>query len=146
MKEICRGITAGTFDLLHAGHVAMFEEAKSVCDHLTVAIQIDPSLDRSEKNSPVQTIVERQIQVKAIRWVDDVIVYSRERDLEDIFVVLPLDIRIIGEEYKDKEFTAKEICKRRGIKIHYNTRQHSFSSSELRNRKDRLTIRSERGK
>tara|TARA_R100000231_G_scaffold9357_1_gene11878 strand:- start:4812 stop:5222 length:411 start_codon:yes stop_codon:yes gene_type:complete len=136
MKEICRGITAGTFDLLHAGHVAMFEEAKSVCDHLTVAIQIDPSLDRSEKNSPVQTIVERQIQVKAIRWVDDVIVYSRERDLEDIFVVLPLDIRIIGEEYKDKEFTAKEICKRRGIKIHYNTRQHSFSSSELRNRKD----------
>ena len=136
MKEICRGITAGTFDLLHAGHVALFEEAKSVCDHLTVAIQIDPSLDRSEKNSPVQTIVERQIQVKAIRWVDDVIVYSRERDLEDIFVVLPLDIRIIGEEYKDKEFTAKEICKRRGIKIHYNTRQHSFSSSELRNRKD----------
>ena len=136
MKEIFRGITAGTFDLLHAGHVAMFEEAKSVCDHLTVAIQIDPSLDRSEKNSPVQTIVERQIQVKAIRWVDDVIVYSRERDLEDIFVVLPLDIRIIGEEYKDKEFTAKEICKRRGIKIHYNTRQHSFSSSELRNRKD----------
>lgn len=136
MKEICRGITAGTFDLLHAGHVAMFEEAKSVCDHLTVAIQIDPSLDRSEKNSPVQTIVERQIQVKAIRWVDDVIVYSRERDLEDIFVVLPLHIRIIGEEYKDKEFTAKEICKRRGIKIHYNTRQHSFSSSELRNRKD----------
>tara|TARA_R100001440_G_scaffold75559_1_gene103102 strand:- start:2381 stop:2791 length:411 start_codon:yes stop_codon:yes gene_type:complete len=136
MKEICKGITAGTFDLLHAGHVAMFEEAKSVCDHLTVAIQIDPSLDRSEKNSPVQTIVERQIQVKAIRWVDDVIVYSRERDLEDIFVVLPLDIRIIGEEYKDKEFTAKEICKRRGIKIHYNTRQHSFSSSELRNRKD----------
>ena len=136
MKEICRGITAGTFDLLHAGHVAMFEEAKSVCDHLTVAIQIDPSLDRSEKNSPVQTIVERQIQVKAIRWVDDVIVYSRERDLEDIFVVLPLDIRIIGEEYKDKEFTAKEICKRRVIKIHYNTRQHSFSSSELRNRKD----------
>ena len=136
MREICRGITAGTFDLLHAGHVAMFEEAKSVCDHLTVAIQIDPSLDRSEKNSLVQTIVERQIQVKAIRWVDDVIVYSRERDLEDIFVVLPLDIRIIGEEYKDKEFTAKEICKRRGIKIHYNTRQHSFSSSELRNRKD----------
>jgi len=136
MKEICKGITAGTFDLLHAGHVAMFEEAKSVCDHLTVAIQIDPSLDRSEKNSPIQTIVERQIQVKAIRWVDDVIVYSRERDLEDIFVVLPLDIRIIGEEYKDKEFTAKEICKRRGIKIHYNTRQHSFSSSELRNRKD----------
>ena len=134
MKEICRGITAGTFDLLHAGHVAMFEEAKSVCDHLTVAIQIDPSLDRSEKNSPVQTIVERQIQVKAIRWVDDVIVYNRERELRDLFVVLPIDVRIIGEEYKDKEFTAKDICEKRDIQIYYNSRQHNFSSSELRSR------------
>ncbi len=136
MKEICKGITAGTFDLLHAGHVAMLEEAKSVCDHLTVAIQIDPSIDRPEKNSPVQTIVERQIQIKAIKWVDDIIIYSRERELEDIFVVLPLDIRIIGEEYIDQPFTGKDICERRGIKIHYNSRQHSFSSSELRNRKD----------
>ncbi len=136
MKEICKGITAGTFDLLHAGHVAMLEEAKSVCDHLTVAIQIDPSIDRPEKNSPVQTIVERQIQIKAIKWVDDIIIYSRERELEDIFVVLPLDVRIIGEEYIDQPFTGKEICERRGIKIHYNSRQHSFSSSELRKRKD----------
>ena len=114
----------------------MLEEAKSVCDHLTVAIQIDPSIDRPEKNSPVQTIVERQIQIKAIKWVDDIIIYSRERELEDIFVVLPLDIRIIGEEYIDQPFTGKDICERRGIKIHYNSRQHSFSSSELRNRKD----------
>lgn len=136
MKEICKGITAGTFDLLHAGHVAMLEEAKSVCDYLTVAIQIDPSIDRPEKNTPVQTIVERQIQIKAIKWVDDIIIYSRERELEDILVVLPLDIRIIGEEYIDQPFTGKDICERRGIKIHYNSRQHSFSSSELRKRKD----------
>ena len=134
MKEICKGITAGTFDLLHAGHVAMFEEAKSVCDHLTVAIQIDPSLDRSEKNSPVQTIVERQIQVKAIRWVDDVIVYSRERDLEDILQMYHIDIRILGEEYRDKEFTGRDICRKRDIKVHFNKRDHRFSSSDLRKR------------
>ena len=89
-----KGITAGAFDLLHAGHIAMFEEAKNVCDHLTVAIQIDPSLDRPEKNKPIQSIVERQIQVKAIKYVDDIIVYNRESELEDILNTLPLDIRI----------------------------------------------------
>ena len=129
-----KGITCGAFDLLHAGHVAMFEEAKTVCDHLTVALQIDPSIDRPEKNKPIQNIVERQIQVKAIKWVDDIIIYSREMELRDIFVVLPLDVRIIGEEYKDKDFTAKDLCELRNIKIHYNTRQHNFSSSELRSR------------
>ncbi len=129
-----RGITAGAFDLLHAGHVSMLEEAKTICDHLTVALQIDPSIDRPEKNKPIQSIVERQIQLKAIKYVDDVIVYSRERDLEDIFVVMPINVRIIGEEYKGKYFTAHDICKRRNIEIYYNTRQHSFSSSELRSR------------
>ncbi len=133
--DIKKGITAGAFDLLHAGHVAMFEEAKSVCDHLTVAIQLDPSIDRSEKNPPVQSIVERQIQVKAIRWVDDIIVYNREEELRDILNTLPLNIRIIGAEYKGKPFTGNDICRDRGIEIYYNSREHTFSSSELRLRK-----------
>lgn len=131
-----RGITCGAFDLLHAGHVSMLQEAKTVCDHLTVAIQIDPQRWRAEKNTPVQTIVERQIQIKAVKWVDDVIVYDSEHSLEDILVVLPLDVRIIGEEYKGQYFTGKDICKKRGIQIHYNTRQHNFSSSELRSRQN----------
>ena len=129
-----RGITAGPFDLLHAGHVSMLQEAKTVCDHLTVALQIDPSIDRPDKNKPIQNIIERQLQLKAIKWVDDVIVYNRERELRDLFVVLPIDVRIIGEEYKDKEFTAKDICEKRDIQIYYNSRQHNFSSSELRSR------------
>ena len=129
-----RAITAGGFDLLHAGHVSMLQEAKTVCDHLTVALQIDPSIDRPDKNKPIQNIIERQLQLKAIKWVDDVIVYNRERELRDLFVVLPIDVRIIGEEYKDKEFTAKDICEKRDIQIYYNSRQHNFSSSELRSR------------
>lgn len=130
-----RGITAGAFDLLHAGHVAMLQEAKTVCDHLTVAIQIDPSIDRDYKNQPVQSIVERQIQVKAIKYVDEIIVYNRECELEDILRTLPYDIRIIGEEYRDKDFTGKQICKDRFITVYYNSRGHDFSSSELRVRK-----------
>ncbi len=130
-----RGITAGAFDLLHAGHVAMLQEAKTVCDHLTVAIQIDPSIDREYKNQPIQSIVERQIQVKAIKYVDEIIVYNRECELEDILRTLPYDIRIIGEEYRDKDFTGKQICKDRHITVYYNSRGHNFSSSELRVRK-----------
>ena len=129
-----RGITCGAFDLLHAGHVAMLQEAKTVCDHLTVALQIDPQRWLAEKNKPIQTIVERQLQLKAVKWVDDIIVYDSEHALEDIFVVLPLNIRIIGEEYKGKYFTGQDICKKRKIQIYYNTRQHNFSSSELRSR------------
>tara|TARA_A200000159_G_scaffold150344_1_gene159621 strand:+ start:2311 stop:2742 length:432 start_codon:yes stop_codon:yes gene_type:complete len=132
-----RGITAGAFDLLHAGHVAMLQEAKTVCDHLTVAIQIDPSIDREYKNQPIQSIVERQIQVKAIKYVDEIIVYNRECELEDILMTLPYDIRIIGEEYRDKDFTGKQICKDRFITVYYNSRGHDFSSSELRGRKIR---------
>ena len=132
---LIKGITAGAFDLLHAGHIAMMEEAKSVCDHLTVAIQTDPSIDRSDKNVPIQSIVERQIQVKAVRWVDDIIVYNTEEDLRDILNTLPLNIRIIGSEYKHKPFTGSDICKRRNIKIYFNSREHSFSSSDLRSRK-----------
>ena len=134
MLRMVRGITCGAFDLLHAGHVVMFEEAKSQCEHLTVALQINPHLDRPKKNTPVQSIVERQIQVRACKYVDEVIVYEREADLEQIFQVLNFDVRIIGSEYKDKHFTAKEICEDKGIKIYYNAREHNFSSSELRSR------------
>lgn len=128
------GITCSTFDLLHAGHVMMLREAKSKCEYLIAALQIDPSLDRSEKNSPVQTIVERYIQLHAVKYVDEIIVYQTEKDLEDIFEMYPIDIRILGEEYKDKDFTGREICKRRGIQLHFNKRDHRFSSSGLRKR------------
>jgi glycerol-3-phosphate cytidylyltransferase len=126
------GITCSTFDLFHAGHVVMLEESKRQCDYLIAAIQLDPTLDRASKNKPVQSIIERQIQVSACRHVDEIIVYSTEKELEDIFMAMPIDVRILGEEYKDKEFTGKEICQRRGIELHYNKRDHFFSSSDLR--------------
>ena len=128
------GITASTFDLFHAGHVAMLQEAKTQCDFLIAAIQSDPTIDRPEKNKPVQSIVERQIQVKGCRYVDDIIVYTTEKDLEDIFKTLPIDVRILGDEYRYKAYTGKEICVERGIKIYYNSRDHEFSSSGLRKR------------
>ena len=126
------GITFSTFDLFHAGHVVMLEESKRHCDYLIAAIQLDPTLDRESKNKPVQSIIERQIQVAACRHVDEIIVYSTEKELEDIFMAMPIDVRILGEEYKDKEFTGKEICQRRGIELYYNKRDHFFSSSDLR--------------
>ena len=129
-----RGITCGAFDLLHAGHVIMFEEAKGRCDHLTVALQINPNIDRPEKNIPVQSIVERQIQVRGCKYVDEVIVYEREADLEQIFTVMQFDVRIIGSEYENKNFTAKDICEAKGVEIYYNKRFHDLSTTELRHR------------
>jgi len=129
------GFTASAFDLFHAGHVMMLEEAKKQCDWLIVAIQVDPAVDRPGiKNKPVQSIIERQIQVSACRHVDEIVVYNTEKDLEDILMTYPIDVRIIGEEYRDKPFTGKEICERRGIDIYYNKRDHFFSSSDLRKR------------
>ena len=128
------GITASTFDLLHAGHVQMLREAKDQCEYLICALQIDPSLDRPEKNPPVQTIVERFIQLSAISYVDEVIPYATEKDLEDILNMYNIDVRIIGEEYKKKTFTGRAICSKRGIEIYYNKRDHRFSSSDLRKR------------
>ncbi len=128
------GITCSTFDLFHAGHVVMLEEAKRQCDYLIAAIQADPTIDRSTKNKPVQSIIERQIQVSACKHVDEIIVYTTEKELEDIFMALPIDVRILGEEYKDKEFTGKDICQKRGIELYYNKRDHFFSSSDLRTR------------
>ena len=128
------GLTASTFDLLHAGHVAMLREAKSQCDYLIAALQVDPSLDRSEKNPPVQTIVERQAQLHAVKYIDEVIVYCTERDLLDIINMYPIDVRILGEEYRLKDFTGKDECRNRGIQIYFNKRDHRFSSSDLRKR------------
>lgn len=134
------GITCSTFDLLHAGHVMMLREAKSQCDYLIAALQVDPTLDRAEKNSPVQTLVERYVQLHAVKYVDEIIVYQTEKDLEDILEMYPIDVRILGEEYKDKDFTGREICKRRGIRLYFNKRDHRFSSSGLRKRVAEKTL------
>jgi glycerol-3-phosphate cytidylyltransferase len=113
----------------------MLAEAKNHCDYLIARLQTDPTIDRPEsKNKPVQSIIERQIQVKACKYVDEVVIYTTEKELEDILKTLPIDIRILGEEYLDKEFTGKEICLKRGIRFHYNKRDHSFSSTDLRKR------------
>jgi glycerol-3-phosphate cytidylyltransferase len=129
------GIVFSTFDLLHAGHIAMLAEVKNHCDYLIAGLQTDPTIDRPDtKNPPVQSIVERQITLSATRYVDEIVVYQTEKDLEDILLTLPIDVRILGVEYKDKEFTGKKICEQRGIEIVYNTRDHSFSSSSLRKR------------
>jgi len=129
------GFTCSTFDLFHAGHVVMLEEAKRQCEHLIVGIQVDPTLDRpGTKNKPVQSIIERQIQVKACKFVDEVIIYNTEKELEDILMTMPITVRILGEEYKDSEFTGKEICMKRGMIFYFNKREHSFSSTDLRKR------------
>ena len=128
------GFTASTFDLLHAGHVQMLREAKDHCDYLMCGLQIDPTIDRKEKNSPVQTVVERYTQLNGVKYVDEIIPYSTERDLEDILEMYHIDVRILGEEYRDKEFTGRDICKKRDIELYFNKREHRFSSSDLRNR------------
>ena len=130
-----KGITFGAFDLFHAGHVLMLKEAKEVCDYLTVYIQTDPSLDRPEKNSPVQSVVEREIQISACKYVDRVIIYDTEEDLLDILKNTDWDIRILGIEYKNKPFTGKDLCEG---KCFFNKRDHNFSSSELRKRVSNL--------
>jgi glycerol-3-phosphate cytidylyltransferase len=129
------GITFSTFDMLHAGHIAMLAEAKNHCDYLICGLQTDPTIDRPDtKNHPVQSIVERQIQLAACRYVDEVVVYQTEQDLVDLLLILPLDIRVLGVEYQDKEFTGREECYMRNIELVFNGRDHSFSSSSLRKR------------
>ena len=134
------GFTASTFDLLHAGHVAMLREAKDQCDYLICGLQVDPSVDRSDKNPPVQTLVERYTQLNAIQYVDEIIPYQTEQDLEDILTMYNFDVRIIGSEYKDKKFTGRAICASRGIEIHFNKRDHRFSTSDLRRRVNELQV------
>ena len=129
------GITFSTFDLLHAGHIAMLSEAKNHCDYLIAGLQTDPTIDRPDtKNKPVQSIVERQIQLAACRYVDEVVVYQTEQDLVDLLLILPVDVRILGVEYQNKDFTGRKEGADRGIVHIFNSRDHSFSSSGLRKR------------
>lgn len=125
-------LQASAFDLLHAGHTLMLEEAKEQCDWLIVGLQTDPSKDRASKNKPAQTIVERYLQLRACKYVDEIIPYSTEQDLEDLLAGMHIDVRILGIEYRDKDFTGHDICKKRDIEIFFNERDHRFSSSGLR--------------
>ena len=129
------GITFSTFDMLHAGHIAMLAEAKNHCDYLIAGLQTDPTIDRPDsKNPPVQSIVERQIQLAACRYVDEVVVYATEQDLIDLLLILPVDVRVLGVEYQENDFTGRHECAMRGIECIFNRRDHSFSSSSLRKR------------
>ena len=128
------GFTCSAFDLLHAGHIQMLRDAKSQCDYLICGLQVDPAMDRDTKNSPIQTLVERYIQLAAVKYVDEIIPYEAESDLNDMLEMLPIDVRILGEEYKEKDFTGKDVCRRRGIELYFNKRDHRFSSSALRKR------------
>ena len=126
------GITFSAFDLFHAGHVKMLEEAKRECDYLICGLQTDPTLDRPEKNRPVQTVVERYIQLKACKFVDEIVPYATEQDLEDVLRSFKIDVRIIGDEYASKSFTGRQYCEEKGIDLYFNKREHRFSSSGLR--------------
>ncbi len=128
------GFTCSTFDLCHAGHISMLQEAKNNCDYLIVGLQNDPTTDRPSKNRPVQSIVERFIQLEALSYVNKVIPYNTEKDLEDLLLMYPIDIRFLGIEYIDKNFTGKDICIKRGIELYFNRRDHSFSTTDLRRR------------
>lgn len=126
------GITFSAFDLLHAGHIKMLEDAKQHCDYLIVGLQTDPTLDRPEKNKPTQTVVERYIQLKGCKFVDEIVPYATEQDLEDVLRSFKIDVRILGVEYQDKNFTGRKYCEEKGIELYYNSRDHRFSSSGLR--------------
>jgi glycerol-3-phosphate cytidylyltransferase len=141
MKERI-GFTCSTFDLLHSGHVAMLREAKTTCDYLICALQNDPSVDRPEKNKPIQNIVERQAQLAAIKYVDEILVYNTEEELLDILAMYHIDVKIMGEEYRDKDFTGRELCKQRDIDFYFNKRDHRFSTSNLRKRVEENTLQS----
>lgn len=129
MKKV--GFTCSCFDLFHAGHIMMLKESKSVCDYLIVGLQTDPTIDRPEKNKPIQSVFERYVQLEACKYVDEIVVYATEKDLLDILHSYPINVRVVGDEYKDKEFTGKDLSH---IQIYYNSRKHSFSTTELRKR------------
>ena len=129
------GFTCSTFDLFHAGHIMMLKEAKTQCDHLIVGLQTDPTIDRPvEKNKPIQSIFERFEQLKACKYVDEILVYETEDDLVNILLSYPINVRILGQEYEDKNFTGRYECTARGIEFHFNKREHNFSTTELRQR------------
>jgi glycerol-3-phosphate cytidylyltransferase len=130
-----KGFTCSTFDLFHAGHIMMLKEARTQCDYLIVGLQTDPTIDRpTEKNKPIQSVFERYEQLKACKYVDEVLVYATEKDLVDILLSYPIDVRILGNEYEHREFTGRAECVDRGIQFYFNKRDHSFSTTELRQR------------
>ena len=124
------GFTCSCFDLFHAGHVMMLKESKTICDYLIVGLQTDPTIDREWKNKPVQSVLERFIQLDACKYVDQIVPYATEKELKDILTSYPIDVRIIGEEYRDKQFTGHDLS----MEVYFNSRQHSFSTTELRQR------------
>jgi glycerol-3-phosphate cytidylyltransferase len=126
------GVTFSSFDLFHAGHVKMLKEAKLQCDYLICGLQTNPTLDRPEKNMPVQSVVERYIKLKGCKYVDEIVPYATEQDLEDILRSYKIDVRIIGDEYASKQFTGRQYCEEKGIDLYFNKREHRFSSSGLR--------------
>lgn len=128
------GFTCSCFDLFHAGHVLMLRDARSVCDYLIVGLQTDPTIDRPQKNQPVQSVFERFVQLQACKYVDEIVVYGTEADLEQIFLSYPINIRILGDEYRNQQFTGRDACERLGIELHFNQRNHRFSTTELRQR------------
>lgn len=138
------GVTFSAFDLLHAGHIKMLEEAKQQCDYLIVGLQTDPTIDRPSKNKPTQSIVERYIQLKGCKFVDEIVPYSTERDLEDILQSFQIHLRFLGEEYKDRDFTGRTYCEEKGIAFYFNTRDHRFSSSGLRKEVFQLELLNEK--
>ena len=139
------GFTCSTFGLLHAGHIAMLREAKEQCDYLICGLQVDPSVDRKDKNQPVQTLVERWFQLMGVRYVDEIIPYQTEEDLKDLLQMLNIDVRIIGQEYKSKKFTGRDICSQRNIEIYYNKRDHRFSTSDLRSSVNGIEVKKQVG-
>ena len=128
------GITFSSFDLFHSGHVAMLKEAKANCDHLMVGVQTDPTVDRPEKNKPIQSVFERYVQLEGCKYIDQIVPYATEKEIEDILLTYKIDKRFIGEEYKTKEFTGKQLCVDNDIELYYNKRQHTFSTTNLRTR------------
>ena len=128
------GFTASSFDLFHSGHVAMLKEARNNCDYMIVGLQTDPTIDRPEKNQPIQSVFERYVQLEGCKYIDEIIPYATEQDLVDILLTYKINVRFIGEEYKSKTFTGKQLCVDKGIELYYNKRQHSFSTSGLRKR------------
>ena len=125
------GITFSAFDLFHAGHVKMLEEAKRHCDYLIVGLQTDPTINRTEKNKPTQSLVERYIQLKGCKFVDEIVPYATEQDLEDILDAFHIDMRVAGDEYKDKNFTGRTYCEEKSIEMYFNQRDYRFSSYSL---------------
>jgi glycerol-3-phosphate cytidylyltransferase len=135
------GFNCSSFDLFHAGHVTMLRMEKDLCDYLKVGLQIDPTIDRPDvKNKPVQSVYERYVQLQACKYVDEILLYNTEYDLEQLIKTQKIDIRFLSEEYINKEFTAKQYCLDNGIEIHYHKRKHVFSSSELRARIENARI------